>query len=326
MKIIMMGTGPFAIPTFNRLLESPHDVLALVTRPVPPPKGRGKAAAPPANPMRDRGIEAGLPIYEPTSVNAAEFQATLRRLGADAFVVCDYGQILSREALEAAKLGGINLHASLLPKYRGAAPINWALYHGEAETGITVIHMTSKLDGGPCLIQTAMPIDEQIDAIELERSLAVLGVDAVLESLAMLENWDGKTTLGTLQDPQLATRAPRLKKQDGLIDWQRSARQIRDQIRAFKPWPGTYTFWQHAKRGAVRLAVGAVSIDTRVADRSLAPGTVVHVDKQHLAVATGDSVLCLDELQPAGKKMLPVEQFLRGYGVQVGDVFQSKNP
>ena len=147
MRIVMMGTGPFAVPTFARLLESEHEVLALVTRPVPPPRGR-KSKAPP-NPMRDFGEEKGVEIFAPASINDAEAQQQLREWDADLFVVCDYGQILARETLGLAKYGGINLHGSLLPKYRGAAPVNWAILKGDEHSGITVIHMTPKLDAGP---------------------------------------------------------------------------------------------------------------------------------------------------------------------------------
>src|SRR5690606_12869814 len=141
--IIMMGTGPFAVQTFHWLLGSEHEVVALVTRPTPPPVGRRKS---PANPMRDVGMEAELTILEPESINAPEATAELKRLAADLLVVCDYGQILSPEALSVTPLGGINLHASLLPKYRGSAPINWAIYRGEEVTGVSVIHMTPQLD------------------------------------------------------------------------------------------------------------------------------------------------------------------------------------
>lgn len=323
MRIVMMGTGPFAVPTFNALLESPHEVVALVTRPVPPARGRGKSTSA-VNPMRDRGEQVELPIYEPDSVNAPEFQDTLKTLAADLFVVCDYGQILSRTTLTQASLGGINLHASLLPKYRGAAPINWALYHGERETGVTVIHMTPRLDGGPCLIQVAQPIDDTIDAIELEQVLAHLGVDAVLQAIDQLAAWDGLSPLGTPQEHQKASRAPRLTKHDGMVDWHRSAWQIRDQVRAFKPWPGTYTFWQHPKRGRVRLTIGQVSLAplAQPTTDGVPAGTVVHVDKQHLVVACGSGFLQLEQVQPEGKKMLPVAEFLRGYMATVGDRLQ----
>src|SRR6187399_3108546 len=148
MKLVVLGTGPFAVPMFQSLLDSPHQVAALITRPTPPARGREKA---PLNPMRDLATSRGLRIHAPESINSGEGAALLAGLKADLLVVCDYGQILSREVLALAPLGGINLHASLLPKYRGAAPIQWSLLNGDRETGVTVIHMTPRLDGGPIL-------------------------------------------------------------------------------------------------------------------------------------------------------------------------------
>src|SRR5215471_7842277 len=156
LRLLMMGTGPFAVPTFEALLSSPHQTLGLVTRPDRPAHRREKT---PINPMREVAQQHGLEVFEPASINSDEAYAWLRDRNADLFVVCDYGQILSREALSLARLGGINLHASLLPKYRGAAPINWAIYNGETETGITVIHMTPQLDAGPALVQKRVAIE-----------------------------------------------------------------------------------------------------------------------------------------------------------------------
>ena len=155
LNLVVMGTGPFAVPMLESLLTSRHRVLGLVTRPDRPVHRRGK---PPANPMRELAQHSGIDVFEPESINSPEAHAWLRERMADLFVVCDYGQILSREALALARLGGINLHASLLPKYRGAAPINWAIYHGEQETGVTVIHMTPQLDAGPALVQRRIAI------------------------------------------------------------------------------------------------------------------------------------------------------------------------
>ena len=171
-RIVMMGTGPFAVPMFEAILKSPHRVLALVTRPDRPSHRRDKS---PVNPMRETARGHGLEVFEPESINSAEAQKWLREQQADLFVVCDYGQILSRETLSLARLGGINLHASLLPKYRGAAPINWAIYHGEQESGVTVIHMTPKLDAGPALVQQSTPIGANETAPELELRLGGAG-------------------------------------------------------------------------------------------------------------------------------------------------------
>src|SRR5215831_5886852 len=211
-RIVVMGTGPFAVPMFEAILNSPHRVLALVTRPDRPSHRRDKS---PVNPMREVARSRGMEVFEPESINSAESQQWLREREADLFVVCDYGQILSRETLSLARLGGINLHASLLPKYRGAAPINWAIYYGETETGVTVIHMTPQLDAGPALVQGLVAIEPAETAPQLEARLAKLGAGSVLEAIAKLTS--GESDRGIVQDPKLATKAPRLKKENGLV-------------------------------------------------------------------------------------------------------------
>lgn len=313
MRILVMGTGPFAVPTFNWLLESSHDVLGLITRPTRPAKGRH---AEPVIPMREVAEAHGLEVHAPESINEAESIELLRKFAADLFLVCDYGQILSREALATAKLGGINLHASLLPKYRGAAPINWALLEGETETGVTVIHMTPRLDGGPCLVQRSVTIGENETAGELEARLAALGVDAVREAIDKLAQWDGESILGHLQEPSQATRAPRLAKSDGEIQWSHSARQIFNRLRALQPWPGVFTHWQ-GKKQPLRLIVDWLEV---VPDEQSTkePGMVSVSDGQRLWVATGDGVIAITRIQPAGKRTMEIDEFLRGHAIEVG--------
>ena len=238
MKIVFMGTGPFAVPTFQSL-NNDHEIPVLVTRPTVTVR-RGKQ---PPNPMRDAAVELGIPVLDPPSVNDNEFIKTLSDYAADLLVVCDYGQILSRTCLAAARLGGINLHGSLLPKYRGAAPVNWPIYFGDPTTGVSVIHMTPKLDGGPVLTSASTEIGDDETAAELEPRLSQLGVPCVHEAIALLEDWDGEKIIGQVQDSNLATPARRLNKKDGLIDWTRAANEIRNQIRAFQPWPASYSFW-----------------------------------------------------------------------------------
>lgn len=346
MRLLMLGTGPFAVPTFASLLDSHHEVVALVARPVPPPKGRVKS--PPA-PMRDLAARRGVPVLEPQDINAPASREALAALDFELLVTCDYGQILSAETLAIAPRGGINLHASLLPKYRGAAPINWAIYHGEVETGVTVLYMTARLDSGPCLVQRRTPIGADEDAVALESRLSELGVEAVHEALAMIAPWDGRTPLGVVQDPLLATKAPRLKKSDGQIVWNRAAAQIANQVRALKPWPGSYTTCRPAHGQSLRLILDRVSVVAethprgsrpglarrlildrvsvvaeareRAVDGALdgAPGQIVLVDKSRLLVATGHGLVSLDRVQPAGKRSMAIGEFLRGHPLEAGD-------
>ncbi len=317
MRIIMFGTGPFAVPTFQSLLDSSHDVLALVTRPIRDPGKRRKSAE---NPARDVAVRCQVPVFEPPSCNDSEFIQKLTGIEADLFVVCDYGQILSRDCLSAAKLGGINLHGSLLPKYRGAAPINWAIYYGETKTGVTIIHMTPKLDGGPCLAQSEIEIGPTETAEELEPKLAVLGVQPVHQAIEKLACWDGSSPLGTKQDPELATRAPRLKKSDGAIVWSRSATQIVNQIRAFQPWPGSFTSWHSDQlKQPIRLIVLAAEGVPNDQPAIHQPGQVAFCDKSRLLIQTGDGILSIKQIQPAGKRAMAIEEFLRGRHPNVGD-------
>lgn len=319
MRLIMFGTGPFAVPTFESLLDSNHEVLALVTRPIADSGKRRKTAE---NPTRDVAEKLGLTIFDPVNVNEVESVERLSGWQADLFVVCDYGQILSRECLGAAKRGGINLHGSLLPLYRGAAPINWAIFNGDPITGITIIHMTSRLDGGPCLVQMKTDIGPTETAEQIEPRLAQLGVRPVLEAIEQLEHWDGESSLGQRQDSATATRAPRLKKSDGQIDWTRSATQIFNQIRAFQPWPGSFTLWNSSKlKQPIRLIIHEATLIDQEGDDPLKPGLVVAATPSELIIQTGGGRLSINTLQPAGKRAMPVQDFLRGNAPVAGDLF-----
>lgn len=311
LRLVMMGTGPFAAPLFRELYNSRHQVVALVTQPLRSARPGAPAAK---NLLRQTAAEQGTPVYDPESINTSQARAMLAELEADLFVVADYGQILSAETLALAKLGGVNLHGSLLPKYRGAAPINWAIYHGEAETGVSVIHMTPRVDAGPVLAQASTVIGAEENAVELERRLAEIGAPLTVGTFDELAAGAARSLP---QDPALASPARRLRKTDGRIDWSRSAADIRNQIRALEPWPRTYTFWQRPGQAALRLILGRCS----PADVSPAvAGSVVRCADE-LIVATGSGSLQIHELQPAGKRMLAAAEFLRGYHVKTGERF-----
>ena len=310
MKILMMGTGPFAVPSFQALLESQHEILGLVTRPDKIARGRKQA---PMNPMREVAVRHGVKVFAPESINSEEAISLLQQTNADLFVVCDYGQILSNAALEKARLGGINLHGSLLPKYRGAAPINWALLNGDREAGITVIHMTPRLDWGPMLCKRSLAVGQYENAGELEPRLSQLGVGAVIEAIRMLENWDGESPLGEPQDPAEVTKAPRLKKSDGQIDWTRTAASISNRVRALQPWPGTFSSLLREGKSPMRVIIRAVRLAEVARDPTLAPGDAV-LDATQLMVQCGDATLSISDLQPAGKREMTAQEFCRGYG------------
>ena len=322
MRLILFGTGPFAVPTYESLIGQ-HEVIAMVTRPIDDSGKRRKTAE---NPTRDLGEAKGLEILDPRSCNEEQFVEQLKSMNADLFVVCDYGQILSRDCLAASRLGGINLHGSLLPKYRGAAPIQWCVYNGDTVTGVTVIHMTAKLDGGPCIVKSELDIGADETAEALEPRLSSLGPDAVGKAIAMLEAWDGETSLGELQNRDEVTKAPRLKKSDGQIDFTRSAKQIFDQVRAFVPWPRTFTNWTPENKSPIRLIVGrsAVVSEADLAEETVAQveaGAVALCDAKRLWIQTGDGLISIVEIQPSGKRQMPIADFLRGHQPTVGNVF-----
>ena len=235
-------------------------------------------------------------------------------------VVCDYGQILSRDTLATTRLGGINLHGSLLPKYRGAAPVQWAVINGDSHSGVTVIHMTPKLDGGPTLVQVDTPIEAHETAETLEVRLSQLGVPAVLEAIELLASWDGKSTLGAIQDSQEVTKAPRLTKQHGAICWSDSALDVINRHRGVQPWPGSFTLWDRGKQ-PLRLLVKEMVLAEQ--HDSGEPGEVIAAEDERLIVACGDGCVAFHQIQPAGKRLLTAGEFLRGYQIQPGIRFQS---
>ena len=312
-----MGTGPFAVPSFDavrvaKVGTSSHSILAVVTRPQPPVKSR---SGPPPSPVRSWAESHGLPILDPPNINTEDAVAELRALNPDLLIVCDYCQILKPAALEVARLGGINLHGSLLPKYRGAAPVQWAMLCGESVTGVSVIHMTPRLDGGPVLTKRRSPIRDDETAGELEERLAQLGVDATLEAVAQVASWDGVSSIGAPQNAAEASKAPRLRKSDAEIDWSRTARQIDCHVRGMQPWPVAFTHLPVSPdKPPVRLAIKRIrTLDQSVEQRR--PGQVVATPQdvaRGLVIATADQLVEIVCLQPAGKREMSGEEFLRG--------------
>ena len=310
MRLIMMGTGPFAVPTLRALAASDHEILAVVTRPAPPMKGKRR---PPRNPMREAAEELALPVHDPVSINTEEAQAALAEFEPELFVVCDYGQILKSATLSIARLGGINLHGSLLPKYRGAAPVAWAIYRGETESGNTVIQMTPGLDAGPMLGQNRTPILPDDTAESLEVRLARMGAPLVVE---VVDSLAAGSSTPEEQDATQASLAPRLQKEDGQIDWSRSAIEIERQVRALHPWPRTFFFLDGKGQQSLRVVVrSATALEGGAGDAT--PGTIV-VATEQLLIATGQGQLQIDEIQPAGKRAMRATDFLRGHPVQAG--------
>lgn len=325
MRIVFMGTPDFSVPALKALVEAGHQVIAVVTQP-DKPKGRGKEVQ--MTPVKIQAMEYGIPVYQPAKVREASFVEVLKGLEADVYVVIAFGQILPKAVLELPKYGCINIHASLLPKYRGAAPIQWCVIDGERETGITTMMMDVGLDTGDMLEKAVFPIEEKETGGSLHDKLSMAGGDLILSTLKKLEEG---TLVRTPQTDEGTCYAKMLTKSLGDIDWNQGAVSIERLIRGLNPWPSAYTMWNGktikiwaADVIAGREAADFLSESGVPAETGTAPGTVVCSDKRGLVVCTGGGLLSIRELQMEGKKRMDTPAFLRGYPIPAGDVFVKK--
>ncbi len=305
LRIIFMGTPDFAAATLKALIEGPDEVVAVVTQP-DRAKGRGKKLTPP--PTKLLAEAAGIPVLQPTKIKTENFRNGLLSYQPDLIVVTAYGRILPKALLELPPLGCINVHGSLLPKYRGAAPIQWAVINGERETGVTIIQMNEGMDTGEMLLSSKIATSPDETAGSLFDKLAVLGSATLLKAIQGLQEG---TIIPVPQDHSLATVAPMLKKDDGLIDWQKDAREIECHIRGLDPWPSAFCFLS-----GKRLRLFRPEVLHQDSDRQ--PGTVLQADKRGIAVACGRNTLLAKEIQPEGKKRMDVESFLCGHPITTG--------
>ena len=300
-----MGTPEAAVPTLKRCLEDGHEVVAVWTQP-DRPSGRGnKLHAPP---VKEFAEARGLTIHQPTKIRTEEAASLFASYKADAAVVVAYGRILPAAFLNAPRMGCLNLHFSLLPKYRGAAPVNWAIVRGELETGVTTMQIGEGLDTGPILLQRATEIFGEETAPELMQRLAVMGANLLSETLRRIEEIEPRAQL-----EEEATLAPVLKREDGLIDWSLSATEIERRVRGFQPWPNAYTSYDGR-----RLIIWRAVVESET--QACAAGEVVEAHGDSLKIACGDgSVLRLLEVQPEGKRRMSVLDFLNGARVSAGE-------
>jgi methionyl-tRNA formyltransferase len=307
MRIVFMGTPAAAVPTLRRCVEDAHEIVAVWTQP-DRPSGRGNKIS--LSPVKEFALSKGLTVYQPTKLKTDESRKLFSSHDADVVVVVAYGRILPVEFLNAPRNGCINVHFSLLPRYRGASPVNWAIVNGEKETGVTTMHIEPTLDTGPILLQTKTPIGDHETAPELMSRLSEAGAKLLGETLQRLSDL---TPLA--QDDAAATFAPILKKEDGLIDWTMSAKQIEQRVRGFQPWPNAYTSLN--SKGLTIWRAEAVKLE-----QSAAPGEVVESNGDSLSVACGDSsTLRLLELQSEAKRRMAARDFLNGTHLKVGDRF-----
>jgi len=297
-----MGSPEFAVPALRALLPH-HEVVLVVTQP-DKPAGRGKKLAPP--PVKRVAEEAGIEIVQPRSARKVEFLDALRAVQPDICVVVAYGKILPLPVLEVARLGCLNIHASLLPKYRGAAPIQWAIIRGEAETGITIMKLDEGMDTGPMLLERSVAIDETDTAGTMHDKLAPIGAELLLEALAGIE---AGTLVERAQDADAATYAPMLAKEHGVVDWHTSSASVRDLIRGVDPWPGAVTTFEGAPLKLFRPVPCA---------GTGAPGEVLSADRSGLVVACKGGACAIGELQAPGKKRMTVAAFVSGRSIAPG--------
>lgn len=300
-----MGTPGFAIPTLRALIESDNDVVAVVTKP-DTPKGRGRRVIPP--PVKILTIDYNITVLQPEKIKTDEFYSELKKYQPDMICVAAYGKILPKNILDLPPYGCINVHASLLPKYRGAAPINWAIVRGEKITGITTMMMDEGMDTGDILLQKEVKIEAEDDAESLSEKLSIVGAELLIETVSLQKQ-------GSLpripQDHSKATYAPMLKKEDGIIDWRTSSEEIKNLIRGTLPWPGAHTTIDGKN---LKLYKAEVSHDIGK------PGEVMLSESGILRVATGDGSIDITEIQMEGGKRLPVGPFLMGRHIPEGTV------
>lgn len=312
MNIIFFGTGVFGLPTLDALKNSPHKILTVVTT---PDKPRGRHLERQPSPVKEWALQNQLPLFQFTKINSEESIRDLKGLGADLFVVVDFGLIFSKEILGLPRLLPVNVHPSLLPRYRGAAPIHWALINGDSQTGVSIVKVVEKVDSGDILLQKQITILLDDDISTLESQLSQLGATALLQTIEKLEK--GECPL-TPQEEAQASTARKLTKEDGHIQWNTPAGEIRNRVRAMKVWPGSYLFYE-----GKRIRVGQVEFSVMEKDAGIRPGTIfLASQKEGLFVAAQDRILEVKILQLEGKKPLSAKDFLNGFPLKEGAFFE----
>lgn len=309
MKIIYMGTPDFAVAPLEAILKAGHEVTAVVTQP-DRQKGRGREVQ--YSPVKECALSYGIPVLQPLKIKEKDAVEELRKYPADIFVVAAFGQLLSEEILNMPRLGCINIHASLLPAYRGAAPIQWCVINGEEKTGVTIMQMAKGMDTGDILLQKEVVLDEKETGGSLFDRLMETGAELIVEVLPKIEA--GELT-PVVQKEELATYAGKITKDMGNIDFVKSAVTIERLIRGLNPWPSAFT---HYKGKILKIWEADVVSECANAENPV-PGTVIAMDKESFTLATGEGALRIRSLQPEGKKRMSCAEFMRGYEVKVGE-------
>jgi methionyl-tRNA formyltransferase len=308
-RIVFFGTPSFALPTLRGLLEGPDEVVGVITQ---PDRGKGRGRKIVISPVKELAVQSGLALFQPERVREEAFQEAMKSLRPDLFVVVAYGQIFPKSVLHIPRYGAVNVHASLLPRYRGAAPIAWAILRGEEVTGLTTMVMDEGMDTGDILLQVEVPIDPAEICKNLHDRLALLGAQLLSQTIKKMKAGDMRAVP---QDHSKATYAPALKREDGHIHWEKEAREIDRQVRAFNPWPGAFTKW-----GDQLLKIYGGEIRERTPGGKA--GAVVWTGSDFIEVAAGKGSYLIKEVQLEGGKKMTIREFLSGHSIPTGTVFQ----
>ena len=309
MKIIFAGTPEFALPTLEELFKSGHEISLVITQ-RDRPKGRGKKLQ--YTPVKEKALQLGLEVYQPDNINSDESIEKLKMINPDFLIVVAFGQILKKKVLDIPKIDALNVHASLLPKYRGAAPINWAILNGEEETGVTIMKIDEGLDTGDIISSVSTPIDDADDAITVHDRLSRLGGELIVSTLVDIVNNRAKYTP---QKNEISTYAPMLYKDNGRIDWNKPSKDIFNQVRGLKPWPSAFTYYEDKQ-----IKIHKIKLTDENSNGE--PGKIVDVSNSSVFINSADKIIVVEELQFPNKRPMKVSEYLAGNSIVKGTILK----
>lgn len=307
MKVVFMGTPDIAVPCLQKIIDEKHEVLAVVTQP-DKPKGRGKKMAMP--PVKELAVEHNIEVYQPLKARDEEFIKTIKEINPDIIVVVAFGQILPKELIEIPKYGCINVHVSLLPKYRGAAPINWVIINGEEKTGVTTMYMDEGLDTGDMILTKEFKLDDKITAGELHDKMMIEGAEVLKETMDLIAEGNAPRIP---QNHEEFTYAPIMDKELGHVDFNKNSKDIHNLVRGVNPWPSAYAIYNEGK-----MKIWETEVLEEKSNKQ--PGTILKTDKSGIRVSTNDGVILIKEIQMPNKKRMPVSEYIKGNSIEEGVV------
>ena len=310
MKIVFMGTPEFAVPCLQKIIDEGHEVVAVVTQP-DKPKGRGKKLAMP--PVKELALKYDIPVYQPLKAREESFVDTLKEMNPELIVVVAFGQILPKSILDIPKYGCVNVHASLLPRYRGAAPLNWVIINGEEKTGVTTMYMDEGLDTGDMILKSEIPLDDEITAGELHDKMMIDGAKVLKETIDLIEKGEAPREKQSNED---TCYSPIMNKSLGNIDWKKSAIDIHNLVRGINPWPSAYTTYE-----GQTMKIWKTKVIDKNSDKD--PGTIISVDKEGINISTSEGIVQIKEIQMAGKKRMEVPEYIKGNNINTDIILGS---